>query len=294
MSSMPSLPDTDNEEINLVDLWRTLMRYKWLIILITLLSIASAVAHAMTATHIYQADVLLEPVAEDSKKGGGALAQLGGLAAMAGVNLGGGGSSKDAAIAKLQSRIFIQEFLQDENLLPILFEEQWNPETKNWKESDPKKIPTLFQGVDFFKKILKITDDKKTSLVTLTLEWQDKEQTARWANLLVERINRHLRTVAIQEAKQNMEYLNLELTKTTIVELRQAISSILEDQIKRIMLANVRTEFAFKILDPAVVPERRIRPKRALIVIMGAIAGLFLGIVAAFSHNAFKQIKPAK
>ena len=56
-------------------------------------------------------------------------------------------------------------------------------------------------------------------------------QVSRWANLLVKRINRHLRELAIQDAKKSMEYLNTELTKTHIVELQQAIANLLEARV---------------------------------------------------------------
>ncbi|NGZ06414.1 MAG: hypothetical protein G8237_08660 [Magnetococcales bacterium] len=283
----PLLPESAQDEISLREIWQRLIDQKWWIVAITLLCTSGAITYALTATPIFQADVLLEPAGEDAKKGGGSLAQLGGLAAMAGISLGGSGGTKDMAIAKLKSRIFLEEFIRDENLLPVLFHEKWDSENKKWKPEDPKKIPTYFQGVDYFRTdILKVSEDKKTGLVTLILEWQDKEQTTRWANLLIERINRHLRTQAIEDAKRNIDYLNGELNKTTITELRQAISTILEDQIKKIMLANGRQDFAFRVIDPAVIPEKRTRPKRVIIVILGGITGLFLGMVTAFIRGS--------
>ncbi|MBF0339951.1 MAG: hypothetical protein HQL95_03190 [Magnetococcales bacterium] len=288
----PSAPlgQAPEEEISLLDLWRILMDQKWMIVLVTLLVTSGAIVYALLATPVFQTNVLLEFAGEDAKKGGGALAQLGGLAAMAGISVGGGGTSKDAAIAKLRSRIFIQEFIQDDNLLPILFEKSWDQNTKNWIVEDPTKIPTYQQGVEIFlKSILKVNEDKKTGLITLTMEWKNAAQVTRWANLLVERINRHLRTLAIEEAKRNIDYLNNELAKTTFVELKQVIATLLEDQIKKIMLANGRPEYAFKILDPAVVPERRISPKRALIAMLGGVLGGFLGVALAFLRHRIQQ-----
>jgi len=282
------------EEINLLDLWRVLVREKWLIFLFTVLCTAGAIAAALTMTPIYRAEVLLEPITEDGKQGGGLLAQYGGLAATAGINIGGGGGTKDTAVAKLQSRVFVEEFLSNEKLLPVLFHEIWDPQTKSWQVENPKQIPSMWDGVESFKKnILKISEDKKTGLITLAIEWQDREQVSRWANLLVKRINRHLRGLAIQDAKKSMEYLNTELTKTQIIELQQAIVNLLEGQIKKIMLANVRTEFAFKVIDPAVVPpeNRFIKPKRRLMVVLGFVLGGFLGIFAAFFRNFLQQQK---
>ena len=288
-------PPQAEEEINLLDLWRVLVREKWLIFFLTTLCMAGAIAAALLMTPIYKAEVLLEPISEDGKQGGGLMAQYGGLAAMAGIDIGGGGSnSKDTNMAILQSRVFIEKFLHDENLMPILFSKQWNPETQNWKVEDPKQIPTLWNGVEYFTKgILKVSEDKKTNLVTLAIEWKDREQATRWANLLVKRINHHLKELAIQDTQKSMEYLNAELAKTSIVELQQAIVNILEGQIKKIMMANVRSEFAFKVIDPAVVPPKGhiIKPKRRLMVVLGFVLGGFLGIFAAFFRNFLRRQK---
>ncbi|MBF0261787.1 MAG: hypothetical protein HQL97_08150 [Magnetococcales bacterium] len=289
LQELPEPPPSEEGEIDLFKLIATLWEAKGLIAVVTAICIALATTYAFLATPVYKADTLLEPAGEDAKKGGGALSQLGGLAAMAGISIGGGSTSKDAAIAKLKSRIFIEEFIRDENLLPVLFEDKWDAAARSWKETNPDKMPTYFKGVEFFKKeILKVNEEKKTGLVTLTLEWKEAKQTAHWANLLVERVNRHLRDLAIEDAKRNIDYLNSELAKATIVELKQVIASLTEDQIKKVMLANGRPEFAFKVIDPAVVPERRNWPKRGLIMGLGGGFGGILGIVAVFMRNAWR------
>jgi uncharacterized protein involved in exopolysaccharide biosynthesis len=55
------------------------------------------------------------------------------------------------------------------------------------------------------------------------------------------------------------------------------------------MIANVRDEFAFKIIDPAVPPEKKIKPKRAMIVMLGFIGGAFLGLCAVFIRSAIDK-----
>lgn len=55
------------------------------------------------------------------------------------------------------------------------------------------------------------------------------------------------------------------------------------------MLAKSREEYSFKIIDPPVVPEERIKPKRRLIVMLGFIIGFFLAVFFAFGKNYIKQ-----
>ena len=72
-----------------------------------------------------------------------------------------------------------------------------------------------------------------------------------------------------------------------VIELRQGIYRLIESQIEMVMLANVRDEYAFKILDPAVPaePNQFIRPKRLMIVIVGFMLGLLLGVSVALTRT---------
>jgi uncharacterized protein involved in exopolysaccharide biosynthesis len=120
-----------------------------------------------------------------------------------------------------------------------------------------------------------VSEEKVTGIVTLTLVWSDREQVARWANLLIERANRDLRQRAIAEAQASTDYLNAELAKTSVLELRQAIYRLLENQIKTVMLANVRDQYAFRVIDPASAPDPddTVRPKRLAMILLGMVFG---------------------
>jgi uncharacterized protein involved in exopolysaccharide biosynthesis len=65
--------------------------------------------------------------------------------------------------------------------------------------------------------------------------------------------------------------------------LQVSISELLEAQIKRQTFARVRSEFALRVVDPAVVPgdDEQVFPRRALLVVAGGAAGLALGMFFA-------------
>ena len=278
----------EEDDVNLLDYWRVLVRHKWLIIAVTFLCTVAAAAAAFRMTPVYRAEVLLAPVTEQGDQGGlTALAsQFGGLASLAGIDLGGGGASKDEAIATLKSRAFTEQFIKDENLLPVLFHNKWDEKNGQWLVEDSGDIPTLWDAFALFdKKIRFVRENRKTGFVTLVIEWVDPVQAARWANLLVQRANTRLRKQAIEQAKKSIDYLNKELNKTTVVELQQAIYQLIQGQINKIMLANVRDEYAFKVIDPAVAPKKRIRPNRGQMVIIGLVVGLILGVIGAFFRD---------
>ena len=92
-----------------------------------------------------------------------------------------------------------------------------------------------------------------------------------------------MRASAAADAAKNIEYLEDELKKTNVMEVRQAVYSVMESQMHEIMLANVQEEYAFKVIDPAVVPDPDdyVRPKRLSIIILGLLIG-FLAVAIPY------------
>ena len=132
----------------------------------------------------------------------------------------------------------------------------------------------------FHESILKVSEERSTGLVRLAVEWTDADTAAEWANILVRRLNDRLRERALQEAETNVTYLQSEMVSSNLVTLQESIGRLLESELQQLMLAKGSEEFAFKILDPAVSPKRRERPKRALIAIVGTMLGGLLGVFA--------------
>jgi uncharacterized protein involved in exopolysaccharide biosynthesis len=54
---------------------------------------------------------------------------------------------------------------------------------------------------------------------------------------------------------------------------------MIEEQLKNKMLAEVQDEFVFKVIDPAVIPEEKAGPKRALICLLATMLGGMLGVL---------------
>ena len=279
--------DGVDDEIDLLELWRILLKYKRVILLATFGAAIVAAGVSLLMHNIYRAEVLLAPVsADDANKGGGlasALGGLGGLASLAGISMGGQVSTAEN-LAVLQSREFLWKFVQEKKLMPILFEDKWDAEAKRWKESDPKKQPGQLDVHRLFITggLLSVDKDKKTELVTVAVEWNDAALASDWANALVEDLNLYLAQKTIARSERNLKYLNEELMRAQIEEMRKTLFDLIANEQKQAMLANTQKEFAFKVLDHAVEPDKKIKPKRSLIVILAAFVAGFLASLYAF------------
>jgi uncharacterized protein involved in exopolysaccharide biosynthesis len=271
---------TSSNTIGFSEIIAAAWKAKWLVIVVVALcTVAGAVIGIMTEKR-YRAEILVSP-AQESPTGGGSLSglssQVGGLAALAGLSTGGKTSTfRDETIAVLQSQLITEAYIRNNDLLPVLFAKSWDPNTKRWKAADPKKVPTLWLGAQAFKKIRDVKQDKASGLVTLQITWKDPVVAARWANDFVRVTNAYLRHRAIEESDQNIEYLNAEAAKTSMVEEKAAIFALLKDEINKQMIAKGREEYALKVLDPAEIPERPSTPAPLLIAILGFAVGTII------------------
>lgn len=272
-------------DVDLRTLLRLLWRRRWLILGSALLFTAALAAVAFLTRPVYRATTVLVPASIEAGGAGGIgamLGQFGGLASLAGVNLGGGANNDtEVSLAVLRSREFTEAFIRDRNLLPLIFEECWDAQAKRWK-GDKEDWPTLAQGYkEFDREIRSVAFDRKTGLVTLQVDWHDPEVAADWANDLIARANAEMRRRAIADSRASVEYLEKELAATITVDTRTAISRLMEAQIKQRMLANVTVEYAFRVIDRALAPDLKdmIRPKRLLLVAFGFVLGLLVGVI---------------
>jgi len=282
----------EEDEIDLLEYWNVIWKKKLLIIGVSLLAAILAAGVSLMMPNIYRAEALLAPVGGESNKGGlaSALGGLGGIASLAGVSLGGS-SSVDVNLAVLKSREFIWDFVKTEKLMPILFEDAWNSEAGKWKADDPGKQPTLWSAWRLMTGVLSTSVDKDSGLVHLSIDWKDPELAALWVTKLVKRLNGHLREQAIIQSQEKLKYLNDELAKTKIEENRNALFSLISNEQKQAMLANTQQDFAFSVIDTAVAPDKKIKPKRSIIVVLTMFVAAFLAIIFVFIQEGMRKRK---
>ncbi|THB65904.1 MAG: LPS O-antigen length regulator [Gammaproteobacteria bacterium] len=268
-----------DDEIDLIELFKVFWAHKLMIVIITAIFTAGSVAYALYLPNIYTAEVTLAPVSSDGNSLSGGLGALGGLASLAGISTSSGGDTA-ANIAVIKSRQFIMEFIKENNLLPILFADAWDAENKKWFVEDQKQIPTLQKGyAKFSNYVLSISENKKTGLMTLKTSWYDPELSAKWANTVVEKANLFLKQKAIAEANQSIAYLKDQINNTSEVGIQELLYKLIEKELQTTKLANVRKEYAFKVLDPALVPELKSKPKRLLICVFGSMLGCIFSCI---------------
>ena len=281
---------SDEDEIDLLELIRTLLQAWKTIMGITILCTGLAVAYALYAPEVFKAETLLAPAQEEQSGASSTLSQFGGLAAMAGVSIPRD-SNVEQVVATLNSRKFLRSYINQNNLIPVLFDEIWDAGNQAWIVPSAEDEPSEQKAIESFKGCLSVDEDKKSGLISLSISWKDPDIAAQWANDLVKQLNEQLRQKAIADSNKRVGYLEQELAKTTLQDMRAVLYNLLESEKQKAMLANVNEDFALEVIDPAVAPETREKPKRKLIVALGGVCGGFLGIFAVFFSQFLRKLK---
>ena len=198
-----SRPSVDEDEIDLLELIRTLLQTWKTIVGITIVCVALAVAYALLAPEVFKAETLLASASEEKSGASTALSQFGGLAAIAGISIPTD-SNVEEVVATLQSRKFLRHFIGSKKLRSILFEEIWDAESQSWLVETQEDEPTEHMAVEAFKAILSVDEDKNSGLVTLSISWKDPALAAEWANDLVKQLNEQLREKAIADSRKRV------------------------------------------------------------------------------------------
>ena len=133
-----------------------------------------------------------------------------------------------------------------------------------------------------------MSQDAKSGLVTVAIEWHDPVLAARWVNALVKKINQEVKQKDQAEANSAIAYLSQQLESTQLVEMQRVFYDLIESQTRISMLTDVREEYVFQVVDPAVVPDEKIAPRRSLIAVLGTMLGAMLALVVVLvRHYAF-------
>ena len=299
-----------DDEINLRELFTVLWVDKIKIIAVTAMFAILSVFYALSVPNQYKASALLVPAQQQTGGISGALAQLGGIASLAGVSLGSGDSSESQIAQRImQSWNFIEHFIKTNNLEIDVFaaegwdrasgkleidEDLYNSGTTQWlvKNDETNKVgmPSSWQLFETFTEILSVSEDKKTGLVSVSIEYYSPQLAKQWLDMYISAINKHMQERQMAKVTRNIEYLEAQIAKTTIAEMQEVFYTIIEEQLKSKMLAEANPDYAFVAVSPSMVPEQKSQPKRALICILGTLLGGMLStLMVLVMHYARKS-----
>jgi LPS O-antigen subunit length determinant protein (WzzB/FepE family) len=295
-----------DDEIDLRELFGVLWSGKIKIIVITAIFAVGSVFYALSIPNQYKATALLAPAQSDGGGLSSALGQLGGLASLAGVSIGGGESSESQIAQEImKSWSFVETFIADNDLTPEVYaaegwskgsgelrinEDAYDTASDEWLTKDSNgniAPPSSWQLFKKFSGMLSVSENKKSGLVSVSIEYYSPQMAKEWLDMYVSAINEHMQARQVAKVTNNIDYLEAQIGKTSIAEMREVFYIIIEEQTKNKMVAEASPDYAFVAVSPSMVPEEKSQPKRALVCILGTLLGGMLSVLLVLvSHYA--------
>ena len=241
----------------------------------------------------FEASALLLP-SKASEEGADSLTQrYGGIASIAGLSIPSDDnvSETDITLAVLGSRSFINSVIEKNKFAPYLLASSYYSKqeglifdislydvtNEKWLENDEFPVPPSRELLfDTFSEDLTIAKDADTGLIGINFRHLSPGFSSRVIEVLVEELNRSRRAQEIEETNSAVKYLREKIDDNAIAELDQVFYELIQSQVQKRMLAEVKSDYALKYLDPPWVSEKPVSPSRLIFSGIGFIFGLFL------------------
>lgn len=310
----PGMPEED--EINLLDLFIVLLKHKVMILCVVFLAGVAALVISVQMPNVYRSEATIAPTTQE--KSGGGLAALGGFGAMIAAEVGiGATGSLDQFDVVLKSRDLTNTIIREKNLLPVIFDKSWDAKTGDWKVGEPpsslqkasaailgmlrptpdekkkevSKNPTLQDAYQPIQAMLSLKPDKKQNVMRIGFESEDPEMAQTILNYYIVGLSEFLRRQTLEDAAAQQVHLSQQLSKTTDPLLKNRLYELIAKQIEKETLAKIQRYYSFNVVDPAFVPEKKFKPKRAQICMISVVVAFFIAIFLAFFLEYLKNLK---
>lgn len=296
------------DELNLRALFGVLWSGKWWIVGVTLLFSVIGLLYAVSLPTLYQSKGIYAP-AQKKNGSGGLAAQYSGLAAIAGINLTKGESSDiDQAMVLVKSWPFLESVVAKYELKPIVIavngwdrvtneliwdRKIYDPIEKIWKKdtsSDQSMEPSSYTVYQQLNKLISVSIDSKTSLVTIAVEHYSPILAKEWVEMLAFEVNSYFRSRDTGDTKANIKFLEEKVQQTSISGMKLVFFQMIESQIQTLMLAESGHQYLIKTVVTPKIAEIQAGPKMLLIVLVGAAAGFFLALSAVLIKGIGLQL----
>jgi len=191
-------PESGVQDFGFIDLLTMLGEEKWVVLVVTAITIAVGIVMSLTATPIFSSKAVIMP----AQQGGGGsaagalsqLSQVPGLGALGGI--AGGKTSEQLYVAFMRSQTFQDTIIKKHDL------------RRKWGSKSIEDARLNLSTV------VSIGTDKQSGLINIIAQSEDPKFAAELANSHVEELHKMISRVATTEAQQRRMFYENQITKT--------------------------------------------------------------------------------
>lgn len=300
--NLPYQSDSIDIKVAINTLWKDRYLIIFLPILITLLIFL----FSFFLPTYYKSSAILMATNENNSD---PLSEISNIAAIAGINIDPNSNNTDEMIEIIKSRQFLSHLITFEDVLPslmasksydentkqLIFDENiYNSQKKEWVSklgSKESLIPSYIEThEDFIEDFLQIDENVRTGFITISIEHISPIFSKDFLDLIISEANNVKRNQDLEKSSKALDYLKLQYSNTSLVEIRESISKLIESEMKTQMLAKINEDYVLKPIDPPYLPEEKSWPKRTIIVVATFLLSLISAISYIFIRNFFRDI----
>jgi len=309
----PPNTDIDDDEINLVELWNVVWSAKWFVMGFPLFcTIIAVLVSLYVLPVIYKSGATLQPTASSSTS----MSMLSNLVGNLPIKLPVAEGDKGTVMMNfLQSRTLQERLISKYGLLQRIYKDEWDAVNKKWIVDDPEDVPTIVKAIqdEALKDIYSVEQDNKTNLINIYWSDEDPVFAKNMVKHVIDELQNYLDMEYESDAKRERVFIEEQLKKATneleYWESRVPSDTLTLSKIRRERLAaekiytELRKQFelakineakeliTFKVLDKPFVPEKKDKPKRALICLLTLICSGFFAVFLVFFVRSLEGMR---
>jgi len=170
----------------------------------------------------------------------------------------------------INSNAIRKKVFYSNNLMPVL-----SGTKRNGSQKDADGLKMLAHG-------LKIKNNNKDEIITISFDWSDSKIAVQIVEYILQELAKELTQTAKDLSNERTNALEKQYAQTEDPHLRNQIRYLIEEQDLIGRMAEVKENFAFKIIDPPRSLPGKVKPKRVQMIALSFVVSLFMGIFLAF------------
>jgi len=309
----PVLPGdmSQEDEIDLMELWRVAWAGKLFIVsFVVFCTLIAGVVSFAFLPRMYKSSATLIPVKQEKSTFGSLGGLLGNLPLP--ISLPGQGTSN--IMSFLESRTLKERLISKYNLLPVLYSDLWDSETKSWNIDDPIKKPTMIKAIqeEALDVFFSVSQDRRTELITISWSAEEPAFSALMLERVIDELTFFLENEYVSDARREREFVEQQLVTakedleywdrqvpseklklSEITRERYASQTVYTELRKQLELAKINEAKkldTFEILDKPYVPEKAYKPNKLKIIVLTFVVSFFMALLGIYFLNYIRNL----
>lgn len=291
--------ENEEREPNLSGIARQIWQKKLVVVGFVVAAFLFGILYLRVTPSMFTAELKVTAASSSADSVANRLGNLGGLAAAAGLPIGGSSKAEpfDLYLEALTSRGVADQMARDSRIMTTVFRKEWDADRRAWRRPPPTvtdqikdvlgigtiawRAPDGARLREYLQKEIVVTKNSKSPITSVQYDAHDPV----FAVYLLQQANRfsdnQVRSSALQQATEYQAYLTSVLPSVVLTDVRKSLSETLAHQYESVMMAKSTVAYAALPLSAPQVSTTPTKPKAMIVLALSLMLGVIVGLVVA-------------